>query len=186
MTNYTDKQIRDAAYEATGFDEYNSELGYRYRMTPETLRAFLRALPDQADAWQKCEFSEYRTGDYLKSENDHSIYESKSPIHSAKVENFEARFRFEDGSAFKASLDASTFYRIPAPITRPNPEQYPIILAYEWETDDGLVRNPFNSDLFEWNDQTNNYQGKWNALTPEIITDWDPLEIASKEMTADD
>src|SRR5699024_10575902 len=70
-------------------------------------------------------------GDLLKIEGNGHNLEVKSPVNIISSYGDYVAIQFANGDEFNLLGSGLTFYRIPAPIVHPDPEEHPVIIVRE-------------------------------------------------------
>jgi len=142
--------------------------GERYPIVEASyLRAFLDALPDQPDEWERCTFDQIRKGDRVRAEFIDITYEGTA----VDVRDYKIAIGHNHNEILRAWKNPD-LYRIPVPIVHPDPEVNHFIRIngkdYEAIPDSGRYQ------LIE---------SKWSSpmvLNVEHITEWEELELIPK------
>lgn len=183
MTDYTDEQIYAAADIAT------SKTSPAYKnVGNHFLRAFLEALSDQQENWQECTFEEICTGDQVKTRRRGvtSVYEH--PVVSTYRSGPLGRYVDLEKGSFHPDSD-TTFYRIPAPVVHPHPEEHPIILVHAFDGDQmpegtyaSITQNQAHDYVYELvpGDGTHPVRTR-----PDAIDEWEPAKVVPSNYVGD-
>src|SRR5690625_3226947 len=119
MTNYTDEQIRQAA----------NQIFWNGTTTVCHLRAFLEALPDQPDEWEQCRFEDVKDTDLNVRFvfDDGSIIQGKPHMRCLTEIDLWTGYVITQVTMTAAKKGKAKIYRIPAPVTPPDPAQHQFI-----------------------------------------------------------
>lgn len=165
---FTDQQIDHAmgvSQEVTGDD-------YILEVSLEGISAFLEALPDQTDEWERCEFSDIRKGDRVRAEFIDITYEGTA----VDVRDYVIAIGRNRNEILRAWKDPD-LYRIPAPVQHPDPLHDLTILVHGAYGNQYRFPTAYTSDGSAYNivgigDTT---------ILPKDITDWTPGKVIADE-----
>lgn len=181
--NYDIEQIRQAWNETRkNHGQIMSEWDEMFRPSQDFIQDFtqhlLDALPEPAqDDWQQCTANELQDGDLYRAESSDANIEYKQPITKCAIVGDWVEVQHVGGMKSSARISSNTFYRIPAPINHPDPEQHPVIYVKECD----LVN--FIPKIMVW--YRDSYVAGQQCLSPERITDWSPIDPAKVVETND-
>ena len=174
---FTDKQITTAANKSLfHYGEYNSERGYSWSMTAESLRSFLNALPEPQDDWEECTFEDIQKGDRVRMVQAARTTDFHLPV----IETHPTHLVLQDNTQC-SNFHKAVYYRIPAPVQPPDPDNNPVILVREvhGKTYDppvvAIVRDSStqNHPVYVYGDN--------GSAFPDYITDWSPAKVVADD-----
>lgn len=163
---YTDEQIKLAVLDMP----MNHRAEFVHDWELNMFRQFLEALPDQPGDWQECTFDEIRKGDRVRivTENFYTVYDH--PVLEVGQTSICSTILFACGT--RAFLDDyNTLYRIPAPVTHPDPEVCEHIIVYETTRQKyGPQNREYPSFHYSWDDDL------WRGDISRVLQSWEILE----------
>ena len=158
---FTDQQIIEAFEEAELAGDW------------EAFKRFLDALPEPAtDDWQECGFNELHATDKRVK----AVFIGGSIIEGTPDRRNSQHVFLVDGPVIH-SYDDATFYRIPAPVEAPDPDNNPVILVREVH---GKTYDPPVVAIVR-DSSTQNHPVYVYAAFPDYITDWSPARVVADD-----
>ena len=168
---FTDKQITTAANKSLfHYGEYNSERGYSWSMTAESLRSFLNALPEPQDDWEECTFEDIQKGDRVRMVQAARTTDFHLPV----IETHPTHLVLQDNTQC-SNFHKAVYYRIPAPVQHPDPEQHPVILVTEYDVAGNIMEcepTPFFA-------HDGVYKNDIYAHRPDDVLSWSPAKVVA-------
>ena len=165
MTKYTDDQINEAIMLA-------NQTGKVYVWETEMYRNVIKHLPDQQDDWQECKFADIRTGDRVRWEVPASEDKESYEIIVRHLSE-EPRVLYSNTGSYHFP-DGVILYRIPAPVTPPDPAEHPYIKCvhrdgseYDLGASNGRVYSLFKDGRL------------LVQVAPHEITYWTPAKVVA-------
>lgn len=133
----------------------------------------------QADDWQQCRFEDIQKGDRVKR-----IF---TKVSGSKITKEGVAEHLVDGSIWSTSCGMRlasnnyvphetglvTLYRIPAPVTHPDPEEHPVIVIYR---PNGNGKTPVS---YAWTGQHYRSFDGQEYFSANEITDWSPAKVVA-------
>ena len=171
---YDDEQINDASRTAANYGSCG-ELHSNY------LRRFLDALPepDPQDDWQQCSWGDIsHTDERVKAEHT-----SGTIIEGVPDGISDNGVYLVDGNLIPYSPDAK-WYRIPAPVQHPDPEEHPVIanVAVHKPGTNSTHRYDYATwDIGEYYDCWSNEGKYYGAWRPSAIVEWSPAKVVEDD-----
>jgi len=167
MNKYTDEQIIEAIKKAGG----KKHPGTVYAWELSMYEQFLDALPEPAtDDWQECGFNDFRPTDKRVK----AVFAGGSIIEGTPDRRNSEHVFLVDGPVIH-SYDDAIFYRIPAPVQHPDPEQYPVIIVRE------TIVGPLDEPTPMIHDGGNYYESPTGTYCIKTITDWSPAKVVADD-----
>lgn len=147
------------------------------------LKRFLDHLPDPDDEWQECEFEDIQAGDRVRLVLKNGPLTDSPTIIEAEPHVAKAHYlawsRHRTGSTIEAS-DVQAVYRIPKPVTTPDPAEHSVILVRQA----GVVSHNAPAPYIWTGDVYASLDGPLNHCDPDEITDWEPADIVPKAVAS--
>ena len=164
---FTDDQIVDAKHAAAK----NLSRDWISGFDVTDIRAILDALPEpEIDEWQECGFKELHATDKRVK----AVFIGGSIIEGTPDRRNEEHVFLVDGPVIH-SYDDATFYRIPKPVTPPDPAENPVIIIYR---PNGNGKTPVT---YAWTGQHyRSFDGN-EYFSAQEITDWTPAKVVADE-----
>lgn len=124
--DFTRDQINTAILEMPMMERHSGVAEWELNMFSQ----FLDALPNPApvaDEWEECTIDQIRKGDRVKVVEENLVTEYEHPILEIRATAMFAQLIFACGSVHNLD-DYKAFYRIPAPVQHPDPEEHPVVI----------------------------------------------------------
>lgn len=169
MTKYTDDQINEAVMLA-------NQTGKVYVWETEMYRDVIKHLPDQQDDWQECKFADIRRNDRVRWEVPASEDKESYEIIVRHLSE-EPRVVYSNTGSYHFP-DGVILYRIPAPVTPPDPAEHPVIIVHK-ELAYDFTQTPDGGQAMMWNGDT--YENADYEFFCKDITDWTPAKVTPLE-----
>lgn len=129
------------------------------------LRKFLDALPEPQDEWEACDFEDIRKGDRVRIVRLGRTTDFHWPV----IETHGTFLVLQDHTQC-SNFHKAVYYRIPAPVTHPDPMEHHIITCHDREND------------YFWNGVTGKYMGLYdprNLYSREDFINWSPAKVVA-------
>ena len=173
MTKYTDEQLQAAMLQAGKYESVSisvdDSMHYVADYEIDDLRRILDHLPSQQDEWQECAFDEIRKGDRVRMAQAGRTTDFHLPV----TEAHPTYLVFQGGTQC-SYFQKANYYRIPAPVQHPDPEEHPVVIngngtAWFWS---GL------GDEYHSPERPGEYKDRF--------TNWTPGEVVPKVVETND
>ena len=168
----------------TGWGTYDYYLAFREDDSQDNITLYRIPVPvehpDQQDDWQECTWGDIlHTDERVKAE-----YISGTVIEGIPDGISDNGVYLVDGNLIPYSTDAR-WYRIPAPVAHPVPEEHPIILVHKFDGDEmptgtyaSIKQNQVHNFVYELVPGDGAYP---ITTSPTAIDDWTPAKVIADE-----
>ena len=184
-TEYTDEElalaIHAATYVRSGSISISHDISQASRQIHTSLlsdlRAILKHLPAQQGDWQECGFNDLRPTDKRVK----AVFIGGSVIEGTPDQSSSESIFLVDGPVIH-TYDEATFYRIPAPIVHPDPEEHPVIanVAVHKPGTNSTHRYDYATwDVGEYYDCWSNDGKYYGAWRPSAVVEWSPAKVVA-------
>lgn len=166
MTKYTDEQINEAIMLA-------NQTGRVYSWETEMYRNVINHLPTPAsDDWIECAFEDIQKGDRVRMVQAGRTTDFHLPV----IETHPTHLVLQDNTQC-SNFHKAVYYRIPAPVQPPDPDNNPVILVREVH---GKTYDPPVVAIVR-DSSTQNHPVYVYAAFPDYITDWSPARVVADD-----
>ena len=166
MTKYTDEQINEAIMLA-------NQTGRVYSWETEMYRNVIKHLPTPAsDEWIECAFEDIQKGDRVRMVQAGRTTDFHLPV----IEAHPTHLVLQDNTQC-SNFHKAVYYRIPAPVQPPDPDNNPVILVREVH---GKTYDPPVVAIVR-DSSTQNHPVYVYAAFPDYITDWSPARVVADD-----
>lgn len=183
-TEYTDEELALALHAATYVRSGSIDINHDTSQAPRQihtsllsdLRAILKHLPKPQDDWQDVtDIRQIRRGDMLKNETENALIAYKYAVKRVNLSDYIVHL---DNDELVFWHDNHTYYRIPAPVTPPDPALHQFIRVDG--KDYKAIPESGRYQLLEAGLAT------VHVINRENITEWTELELVPKEVADND